>query len=69
MGMLDLDQKIHRGRLVGFHQSLPMEEKTMAYYQDPNAGNDAPVKRQILMVLAGFAVGVALIAVLLNIII
>lgn len=38
----------------------------MAHYQDPNANNDAPVKRQIMIVLAGFAVGVALVAVLLN---
>lgn len=41
----------------------------MAYYQDPNAENDATVKRQILMVLAGFAIGVALVAVLLNVIV
>lgn len=38
----------------------------MTQYQDPNATNDAATKRQILMVLAGFAIGVALIAVFLN---
>lgn len=41
----------------------------MASYQDPNAAFDAPVKRQILIVLVGFAVTTAIIATLLNVII
>lgn len=41
----------------------------MTHYQDPNAANDAPVKRQILIVLAGFALGTAIIAFILNMII
>lgn len=41
----------------------------MVNYQDPNASNDAPVKRQILMVLVGFALGTAIIATVLNVII
>ncbi len=41
----------------------------MANYQDPNAAHDAPVKRQILMVLVGFAATTALIALILNLII
>ncbi len=34
----------------------------MQNYQDPNAGADAPVKRQIIMVLVGFMIMTALIA-------
>lgn len=38
----------------------------MATYQDPNASSDAPVKRQILMVLVGFAAATAVIAIIIN---
>ena len=41
----------------------------MQAYQDPNASVDAPVKKQILMVLVGFAVMTAVIAVVINMII
>jgi len=34
----------------------------MQSYQDPNASMDAPVKRQIIMVLLGFVVVTAIIA-------
>lgn len=41
----------------------------MATFQDSNAATDAPVKRQILMVLIGFAVMTAVIATVINIVI
>jgi hypothetical protein len=40
----------------------------MQQYQDPNASMDAPVKRQIIMVLLGFVVMTAIIATVINII-
>lgn len=38
----------------------------MANHIDPNAATDAPVKRQILLVLFGFVVATALIAIVVN---
>jgi len=72
--VLDIGQKPGGGRLVGFCSCCtfplpPVKENPMASYQDPNAAVDAPVKRQILMVLIGFAVATAIIAALLNMII
>jgi hypothetical protein len=41
----------------------------MQTYNDPNAQVDAPVKKQILLVLAGFAITTAVIATIINLII
>lgn len=38
-------------------------------YQDPNAAEDAPVKKQIMTVLIGFAVVTAIIATVINMVI
>jgi len=40
----------------------------MQTYQDPNASMDAPVKRQIIMVLLGFVVMTAIIATVINVV-
>jgi len=67
--VLDIDQKHSHRDLIGFRCHLPTEEKAMTPYRDPNASDDAAVKRQILMVLVGFAVTTAIIATILNIVI
>ena len=40
----------------------------MQSYQDPNASFDAPVKRQIIMVLLGFVVMTAIIATVIHVV-
>lgn len=40
----------------------------MQQYQDPNASVDAPVKREIVMVLLGFFAMVVVVAVVINIV-
>jgi len=40
----------------------------MQQYNDPNASGDAPVKRQIIMVLLGFVVMTVIIATVINIV-
>lgn len=40
----------------------------MQKYNDPNASMDAPVKREIIIVLLGFSVMVAMVAVVINVV-